>query len=78
MTLISIVYHSLGQRLDIRNQMAAGDALNHSELDNLSSFLSRIVKYSLVIEGIGAVFLTSFFVPRFGLARGLFHSLFTA
>ncbi|MDK6370314.1 potassium transporter TrkG, partial [Aerococcus sp. UMB9870] len=32
MTLISIVYHRLGQRLDIRNQMATGDALNHSEL----------------------------------------------
>ncbi|MDK6233349.1 TrkH family potassium uptake protein [Aerococcus sanguinicola] len=78
MTLISIVYHRLGQRLDIRNQMATGDALNHSELDDLSAFLSRILKYSLVIEGIGALLLTSFFVPRFGLARGLFHSLFTA
>ena len=78
MTIIGSFYHSIGQKLDLKDQLATGDALNRSSRMNLGDFLGRIIRYTAVFEGVGALLLTSFFVPRYGWAKGLFQSVFTA
>lgn len=78
MTIIGTIYHSLGQPIQLRNQIATGDAINLPSRSNLGTVLNRIIKYTLIIELIGALCLSAFFVPQFGWKKGLFNSIFTA
>lgn len=78
MTIIGMIYHKLGQPIQLRNQIATGDAINLQSRSNLGHVLYRIIRYTLTIELTGALILTTFFVPEFGWQKGLFNSLFTA
>lgn len=78
MTIIGAIYHSMGQTIELKNQIAAGEALNRTENNQLGRFVSRIVKYTACIEALGAFSLSFFFVPLLGFKKGLWNSLFTA
>ncbi|AMC00042.1 potassium transporter [Aerococcus urinaehominis] len=78
MTIISSLYHSLGQKVSLRDEIVTGEALNRSSKFQLGNFLGRIIRYTVIIEGVGMLLLTTFFVPLLGWQQGLFNSLFTA
>lgn len=78
MTILGTVYFRIGQRLSLHNQIAISDALNKSDLNNIGKFIGRIIKYTFVIEGIGALLFSSYLIPRFGWFRGIFNSIFLA
>lgn len=78
MTIIGALYHSMGQSMGLKNELATGEALNSSEKSNFGRFLSRIIHYTAIIEGVGAGLLAFFFVPLLGWREGLWNSLFTA
>lgn len=78
MTIVGSIYHSMGQSFGLKNQIAMGEAINSSERTHLGSFLSRIIKYTAVIESTGALLLTFFFVPLLGFKKGIWNSIFTA
>ena len=78
MSFISIIYFRIGHSLGIRNQMAVSDALNNSSLHNIKEWLTKIFKYTFIIEGVGALLFASFFIPELGFRQGLFTSIFMA
>ncbi|MCY3024704.1 potassium transporter [Aerococcus sp. JJEM-2022a] len=78
MTIIGSIYHTIGQNIGLKNQIATGAALNHSENYKIGDFLTRIIRYTAIIEGTGFILLSTYFVPRFGWAKGLWNGLFTA
>lgn len=78
MSFISIIYFRIGQSIGIRNQMAVSDALNNSSLYNIKEWLTKIFKYTFIIEGIGALLFATFFIPELGFKQGLFTSVFMA
>lgn len=78
MSFISIIYFQLGQTVGIRNQMVVTTSLNNSSLDNIKEWLSKIFKYTFIIESIGACLYAMFFIPYLGLPRGVFTSIFMA
>ncbi|XJS11097.1 TrkH family potassium uptake protein [Aerococcaceae bacterium WGS1372] len=78
MSFLSIIYFRLGQFVGIRNQMAVTSALNSSSLYNIKDWLSKIFKYTFIIEGLGACLYAIFFIPYLGLPRGIFTSIFMA
>lgn len=78
MTIIGTIYHTIGQPIQLRNQIATGDAINLQSRSNLGHVLYRIIRYTLTIELIGTLILTTLFIPQFGWKKGLFNSLFTA
>lgn len=78
MTIIGSIYHGLGQRIELKDQITTSQALNRSSQQNLGEFLGRIIRYTAVIEGTGALILSGFFVPRLGWGRGIFNAIFTA
>ena len=52
------------------------DAFNLNTMSGLVRFLKNIIKGTLLIEGIGAVCYSFTFIPRFGLIKGLWVSVF--
>jgi len=55
-----------------------GDSLNVEKNKGLMSFLRRIFKGTFLVEGIGAVLYMTAFIPKFGVAKGIWYSVFQA
>ncbi len=80
MTLYSSMTILLGKSLAVRDQVMMQDLLDISSLEDLLQMIINIIKYTLVIEIIGAVILTAAFNYQgyeFGesLYFGIFHSI---
>ena len=74
MTGLSIVLH---RRMGIKNRLLIQDAFNLNTLDGLGKFVRKVIKGTLIIEGIGALLYMIVFVPEFG-PRGIWISVFNS
>ena len=63
---------SLGDRLLLQ------DSFNLSSNNKLLTFLTKVVKRTLITEGIGALCYSTVFIPEFGFLKGLWISIFNA
>ena len=77
-TAISMVMLFLRRRFSLRSRALLLDALNLDSRLGLMSFLSRIFKWTFLVEGLGAALYCIEFIPRFGPARGIWFSVFTS
>ncbi len=80
MTLYSSITILLGKSLAVRDQVVMQDLLDISSLEDLIQMIVNIIKYTLVIEFVGAIILTIGFTMKgyeFGEAIyfGIFHSV---
>ncbi len=66
----------IGRRITLRDRMLLEDALNLDTLKGLVKFLKRIFKGTFIVEGIGAVCYSFVFIPRFGIIKGIWYSVF--
>ncbi|MBM6614608.1 potassium transporter [Desemzia sp. RIT804] len=78
MTLLAAFISKLGRKMNYSDTIAVKEALNRDKLSNFNIYLGSIIKYTMFIEGTGMILLSFRFVPEFGLAKGLFVSLFLA
>jgi len=72
-TSLLLVLH---KRITLKNRILIQDAYNLSTLGGLVKLTIKIIKGTLLVEGIGAVFFAFKFVPEFGLLSGLWKSVF--
>ncbi|MBQ6273633.1 MAG: potassium transporter TrkH [Oscillospiraceae bacterium] len=77
-TAVSMVMLFLRRRFSLRSRTLLLDALNLDSRLGLMSFLARIFKWTLLVEGLGALLYCFAFVPRFGVGKGIWVSLFTS
>ncbi|MBR2142679.1 potassium transporter TrkG [Anaerovibrio sp.] len=78
MTLGTLVAHAMGHRFRQRQSQILQESLNQSSREGLFSLITRIIKYTLVVEGVFAVLLAWHFYPEFGwdcIGYGIFHSV---
>lgn len=66
----------IGRRITLRDRMLLEDALNLDTLKGLVKFLKRIFKGTFIVEGIGSVCYSFVFIPRFGIIKGIWYSVF--
>lgn len=76
MTLIAYIYTSFGRPLDMKSVAGIADSINSSSLTDTRNLLKRIVRYTAIIEGIGALAFSTYFVPHYGWKEGIFNSIF--
>ena len=77
-TLYSIVMMVLKKKFSLSMRLLIQDYYNLDSIQGLIRFLVRVVKDSLIVEGIGAVCYAFIFVPQFGFAKGIWASIFNA
>ncbi len=77
-TAVSMLMLFLRRRFSLRSRTLLLDALNLDSRLGLMSFLTRIFKWTLLVEGLGALLYCFAFVPRFGVVKGIWVSLFTS
>lgn len=77
-TFTTIVLMSMGKRITLKERLLIQNAYNLDTLQGLVRMTIRIVKGTLLIEGIGAVLYAIQYIPEFGLISGLWKAIFNA
>ena len=76
-TIMSGLMILLHKKMGINDRLLLQDAFNLNSLSGLVRFAKKVVAGTLIIEGIGALFYMTVFIPEFGL-KGIWISVFTS
>ena len=72
-TSISLILH---KRITLRDRLMIQEAYNLDTLRGLVKLTIRVLKGTFLVEGIGALIYCFQFVPEYGLAKGVWYSVF--
>lgn len=76
-TIMASITVFLHRRMGLADRLLLQDAFNLNTLSGLEAFVKKVIKGTLIIQGIGACFYMMVFVPKFGL-KGIWISIFTS
>ncbi len=74
-TFTTFFHVMIGRRLGLRSRLLAQESVNGTGLENITLLVRMIVTASLLFELIGALLLSTVFVPKYG-PRGFYLSIF--
>ena len=66
----------LKKRITVRERVMIQETYNMQGLSGMREFVSRIIKCTFIIEGVGAVLYGIQFVPEYGIGKGICYSVF--
>lgn len=66
----------LGKRITLRERLIIRESFNSNSLQGIVKLVRYILIFTFSIEAIGAVLLSFQFIPQFGLAKGIYYSMF--
>lgn len=75
-TSFSFILNLKRKKMTLSETLLLGSALNDNHYGKLKERLKKVIKYTLVIELIGSIFLSIVFVPSFGIKQGIWYSIF--
>lgn len=78
MITASFIFMLIGKRITLKERMVLQESLNETSLSGIVRMARNILLVTLVIESIGILLLMTRFVPDFGIAKGLWFSVFHA
>jgi len=76
MIFASVIYGFLRRKMSISNMLLMREALNQDSMSYLAGTISGIVKLAISIESIGAFILSFRYIPRYGILKGIYYSVF--
>ena len=77
-TVLTMLMILLGRRITLKERMLISEMYNLSALKGMVLFVRRIVKGTLLVEGIGFLLCIPVFVRDYGWKKGMFGALFHA
>ncbi len=78
MTMATVIFLLLGKKITLKERLVMQEALNRFSLEGIVRLTKKILYTTVLIEGLGALLLSIRFIPIFGLARGMYYSIFHA
>ncbi|MFI3231147.1 MAG: TrkH family potassium uptake protein [bacterium] len=76
MSIFTIVLIALGKRITLKDRILIQESFNLSNFKGIVRFLKTIIKWTIIIEGVGAIFLALIFIPEFGITKGILFGIF--
>ncbi len=76
MTLMAVFVLLLKSRLSMHESMAVKEMLNQDKVIDLRHFLTDLLKYTLMFEGVGMALLSIRMIPQYGFLLGCFKAMF--
>jgi trk system potassium uptake protein len=76
MTFIALFLIAIGSKLNISDKIVMQEQLNRTTLADITSFITFIIRYTLLFQVLGIIFLSLRFVPLFGIGDGLYKAIF--
>jgi trk system potassium uptake protein TrkH len=74
-TFISVL---IGRRITLKSRLLMQEAMNAFSIQGLVKMLKKVMLFTFVIQFIGAAILSTQLIPEFGIARGLYISIFSS
>ena len=66
----------LGKKITLKERLVMQEAMNAFSLQGLVKMVKYILTFTISVQGIGALFLSTQFIPRFGVGKGIYYSIF--
>lgn len=66
------------KNISLGDRMLLKDAMNMNDSRHLLKFLKRVIWGTFIVEGVGALFYMIDFIPRLGVKKGIWASIFQA
>lgn len=67
-----------GKRIQLKQRLLIQEAYGFDTLTGLVKMVKKMVKGALIVEGIGSLFYMIIFIPRYGILKGVWNSVFMA
>lgn len=78
MTMATLFSLILGRKITFSERVIIQESLNHSTLEGIVKMVQRVLLYTFIIEGTGALLLFLRWWPSLGWERALFYGIFHA
>ena len=78
MITTSFIFMLIGKRITLKERMVLRESLNEASLSGIVRMARNILFVTLIIESIGILLLMIRFVPDYGVAKGIWFSVFHA
>ena len=66
----------VGKRINMKERVVIQEAYGLSTLQGMIRFIERVLWGTFLVEGIGAIGYSFQFIPEYGVAKGIFYSVF--
>jgi len=76
MSLASLIFLLIGKRITLRERILIKESLNEFSMSSVVRLVKIVLLVTFSIEAIGAVLLSFQFIPEFGIAGGIYRSVF--
>jgi len=76
MTLGTLFAFIVGKKIFLKERMLMKESLNQFSVSGVVRLTKYILIMTFIIEGIGAVLLSTVFIPEHGLLKGIWYSIF--
>lgn len=78
MTMATIVALLIGKKITLKERLIIKEQLNQETISGLVKLTRYVIFSTFVIEGLGALLLSTRFIPKYGLVKGIWFSIFHA
>jgi len=78
MSVATLVFFALGKRISLKERLVMQEAMNVNGLQGLVKMVQYVLIFTFSVEAIGAVLFATQFIPQFGVAKGIYYSVFHA
>lgn len=78
MTCFTLAMFIIRRKITLKERMTIQDALGSNRMGGLLRLVARITKGTFLVEGIGALLYAFVFIPEYGVAGGVWRSVFTS
>lgn len=76
MTMATLIALIFGKKITLRERLVMQEALNQFNIQGIVRLTQYILITTFIIEGIGAILLSTKFIPIYGLGKGIGYSIF--
>lgn len=76
MTMATFVFLVVGKRITLRERMVIQESLNERGLQGVVKMVRTVFLMTLIIEGLGAILLSTRFIPLYGFKKGIYFGIF--
>lgn len=76
MSITASIFLIFGRKINLRQRILIKEQLNQNELSGAVRLIRNVIRFTFGIELIGALLLSTVFVPEFGWKTGIKYSLF--
>jgi len=76
LTFLYVLLSKIQKKLSLRRKMVLQEMLNQSSISDSSLMVRRILSYTFVVQGVGALLFMFVFIPEYGVFQGIYYSVF--